>query len=185
MKRTVFVLSTVLVVFVAVFAVLLLRPVRKVRAHEGCSEASLDGNYRLVMTGSFEWWGYQWYSTADFPAPWDFSMLATFDGKGNLSGSNLMGAYASWVYDNGSPGTGPLSFTGGTYTVNHDCTVTMTIPAGLDVFWGYPVNLNGILIDTGGDEAVGTGHNSGGHDYGWTGTFDAKRVGQGKWNFFD
>jgi hypothetical protein len=34
-----------LVVFVAVFGVLVMRPVRKVKAGRGCSDASLNGNY--------------------------------------------------------------------------------------------------------------------------------------------
>ena len=165
MKRTIFVLSTMLVVFVAVFAVLVLRPVRKVRAGHGCSNASLHGNYRLVMSGNY-YYGYAW----------DFSMLATFDGHGGLSGSNLFGTYDGLNYNGG-----PLTFTGGTYTVNPDCTVYLTLPAGLSVFDSDAVYFNGIVTDTGGDEAVGTSYFS---EY-WAGTFDAKRVREGTWNFFD
>ena len=168
MKRTVFLLATVLVVFVAVFAVLVMRPVRKVRAHTGCSNASLRGNYALVMSGLYYYDGYTW----------DFSMLANFDGQGNLSGSSL-----NTVYDGqnvGPEGTaGPVSFTGGTYHVNNDCTVCMTIPSGVGPFYDYEVYFNGGVTDTGGDEAKGTAY----FDYLWSGTFDAKKVHEGSWNF--
>jgi hypothetical protein len=172
MKRTVFVLSTMLVAFVAVFAVLVLRPVRKVKAGRGCSDAALYGNYRIAMTGSIDY--YDGYSFE--PGPWDISMLATFDGKGDFSGSNLFAVFWGSVIS-----TSAESFTGGKYTVYPNCTVTMTIPGGVSVFAYIKVSFNGVVIDTGGDEAVGTAH----FGVPWTGTFDAKRVGQGKRNFFD
>ena len=53
MKRTIFVLLTMLVVFVAVFSVLVLRPVPKVKATIGCSNATLFGNYGLVASGFY------------------------------------------------------------------------------------------------------------------------------------
>jgi hypothetical protein len=178
MRRTVFVLSTMLVVFVAIFAVLVLRPVRKVRAHTGCSEASLFGNYALVMPGQ--------YSEPPQPGVYeqDYSMLATFDGKGGFSGSSLNGV-AQAVLMTGSG----VGFTGGTYTVNHDCTVTMTIPANLDLEVFYDayyaiysqVDFYGVVTDTGGDEVAGTVY----IDSIWNGTFDARRIGQGKWKLFD
>jgi hypothetical protein len=164
MKRTVFVLSTLLVVFVAVFAVLVLRPVRKVKAGKGCSDASLYGNYALVISGMYE----------DYA--WDFSMLATFDGQGGLSGSDLIG-----VYDGKNWGGGPLTFTGGTYKVNRNCTCTLTIPSGVSVFDTYEVYFYGVVIDTGGDEAVGTTYLA--EDF--AGTFDAKRLAEGKWSFLE
>ena len=168
MKRTVFVLSTMLVVFVAVFAVLVMRPVRKVKAGKGCSNASLYGNYALVISGLYDSDGFTW----------DFSMLANFDGKGNLSGSSLNTAFHGANY--GPPGTpGPETFTGGKYTVNNDCTVVMTIPPDVNVFDDLEVYLNGGVTDTGGDEAKGTAY----FDDNWSGTFDAKKVHEGSWNF--
>ena len=166
MKRTIFVVSTVLVVFVAVFAVLVLRPVRKVKAGRGCSDASLHGNYALVMSGLYGSGGYTW----------DFSMLATFDGHGGFSGSNLNGVYLG-------TNTGPETFTGGSYHVNPDCTVCLTIPAAADLsnFDDLEVYFNGTVSDTGGDEAVGTSY----FNDTWSGTFDAEKVHEGMWNFFD
>jgi len=166
MKRTVLVLSTMLVVLVAVFAVLVLWPLRRVKAGRGCSNASLRGNYELVMSGIW----IHGYAR-------DYSMLGNFDGKGNLSGSNLLGTYAGGNY-----GGGPLTFSGGWYSVNGDCTVSINIPADLGAFDSDPVYLNGVVTDTGGDEAVGIAYIAG--DY-WAGTFDAARVAAGAWNFFD
>jgi hypothetical protein len=104
---------------------------------------------------------------------WDFSMLATFDGKGGFSGSSLYDAYDSDLF-------GPYSFTGGTYHVNPDCTVCLTIPAN-GAFDSEPAYLNGTVTDSGGDEAAGTSYSDGE----WSGTFDAKRIHEGMWNFFE
>ena len=84
MKRTIFALSTILVVFVALFAVLVLRPVPKAKAATGCSDATLRGNYGLVASG--------WYGHVDAPLeflPGNFSMLVSFNGRGGFSGSHL------------------------------------------------------------------------------------------------
>jgi len=51
MKRTTFVIVTMLVVFVAVFSVLVLRPVTKVKASVGCSNATLIGQLRVSAQG--------------------------------------------------------------------------------------------------------------------------------------
>jgi hypothetical protein len=169
MKRTVIVLSTLLIVFVAVFAVLVLRPVRKVKASRGCSNASLKGNYSVVMPG--------YYTEEAVVAEWDFSTLASFDGQGNVSGSNLFG-----TYDGENWGGGPESFTGGWYTVYPDCSVAITLPEGLGVFdTDYYVYLTGFVSDTGGDEASGTGF----FDVPWTGTWSAKKIREGRWNYFE
>jgi hypothetical protein len=166
MKRTLLVLSILLVVFVAVFAVVVLRPVRKVKAGGGCSNASLSGGYALVMKGQYEY--------IDYGQEWDMSMLATFDGNGNLSGSNL------WATYYGAPlPTAPAAeqFTGGTYTVNYDCTVEIYIPKGIAVFYGDQVYLVGVVTTP--QHALGIG-GFGILHYPWAGTFDAKQVPEGK-----
>ena len=86
LKRTIFVLSTTLVVFAAVFAVLVLYPVRKAEATPNlCPKlnATLDGNYGLWAPGTY---------VSPYASPstgWDFSMLANFDGSGTFNGSHV------------------------------------------------------------------------------------------------
>jgi hypothetical protein len=157
MKRTIFGLASMLVVFVAVCAVLALRPVAKVKAApQGCSPATLNGNYALVIKGV--------YGAND---TLDFSMLLSFDGRGTFSGKYLNGVYdgALWA---GSPET----LTGGSYTVLPDCSCTLTTPSSSEVFDHLVTYFNGIIIRAGGGEVVGTLYST------WplTGTFDAKKV---------
>jgi hypothetical protein len=172
MKRTIFALSTILVVFVALFAVLVLRPVPKAKAATGCSDATLRGNYGLVASG--------WYGHVDAPLeflPGNFSMLVSFNGRGGFTGSNLN------IVINGSPeGGNPYSFTGGTYTVNSNCTCTLTIPnSPTPNPWDAVITVYGIAVDTGGDEVAGNLFSS---NPNITGTFDAKRVAVGLWAIF-
>jgi len=162
MKRTIFGLATMLVVFVAVFSVLVLRPVAKVKASQGCSNASLRGNYGLVAQGLFK----------GEAVTANFSMLAEFDGKGGFSGSSL-----NIIFEGIPSGDNPYTFTGGTYTVNSDCTCTLTTPVLAEPF--EIVTAYGIVVDTGGDEVAGNWFGSS-HA---TGTFDAKRVAIGRWVF--
>jgi hypothetical protein len=169
MKRTIFGLATILVVFVATFAALALRPVAKVKAGQGCSNATLRGSYGVVAQGFLG--GTPGYTELYLPA--NFTMLATFNGKGSFSGSSLN----VFVAGNPSPHN-PASFTGGTYTVNSDCTCTFTTPT-LDAF-DATITAYGIVVDTGGDELAGSAYSSNDNI---TGTFDAKRVGVGQWYF--
>jgi len=168
MKRTIFALSTMLVVFVAVFAVLALRPVAKVNAdHHGCSNATLRGNYGLVATG------FSGGSSAPIYKPWNLSMLANFDGRGGLSGTSMN------VFHPAHNPYNPNSFTAGTYTVNADCTCTWHI--GEYLMGGEHFTAYGIVVDTGGDEVAG---NLLSDDEWVTGTFDAQRVAVGRRGFF-
>ena len=171
MKRTILALSAMLVVFVAVFSVLVLRPVAKVKAGQGCSNATLTGNYGLVAPG--------WYGRVDAPAeflPGNFSMLVNFNGRGGFTGSNLN------IVVNGTPeGGNPYSITGGTYTVNSNCTCTFTIPnSPTPNPWDAVITAYGVAVDTGGDEVAGNLYSS---NPNITGTFDAKRVATGLWYF--
>jgi hypothetical protein len=157
------------VVFLAVFAVLALRPLPKVKAeHHGCSQATLNGNYGLVGSGFYT-------VEAGPPAvivPATLSMLVTFDGKGDVSGSNLYTVVA------GSPVAVNATFSGGDYTILSDCSVTVTIPS----LFGATVTAYGTIVDTGGDELGGQLLSS---LTNVTATFDAKRVAAGKWGYFD
>jgi hypothetical protein len=167
MKRTIFVLATVLVVFVAVFAVLALRPVTKVKAGSmGCSAKTLKGNYGLTGRGIS---GDTYFVS--------FSMIATFNGTGDYTGSEFN---TTW---SGIPGTSePYTIPSTSYSVNPDCSCSWTIPAdSYNYEISYAITLNGIAVDTGGDEVVGTWYDNG-DDI--SGTFHAKRVAQGQWNNF-
>ena len=160
MKRTIFVLLTLLVVFVGVFSVLVLRPVAKVKATNGCTKATLKGTYGLVGSG---------FSGSD---PASLSMVVTFNGMGGASGSNLytvVGGYQ--IADN-------ATFSNGTYTIASNCSFVVTMP---DLLGATDVYAYGTAVDTGGDEVTGqllsTLNNL-------TGTFDAKRVAVGLWSIF-
>jgi hypothetical protein len=167
MKRTTFVIVTMLVVFVAVFSVLVLRPVTKVKASVGCSNATLIGNYGLVAQG--------FYNAPDPEfVPADFSMLATFNGKGVFTASNL-NIVVSGVLETGSP----FSVTG-TYACLSNCTCTWTIPNTGPNPWDAIITGMGIALDTGGDEISGNLLSA---NPNITGTFDAKRVATGLWYF--
>jgi hypothetical protein len=141
MKRAIFLLSTILVVFVAVLAVLVVHPVRTVKARHGCSNATLKGNYALVAPGA------QYVNVQR-----GFSMLATFNGEEDFSGSNFNITSGGIPYP--TPPTAPYSFSGSTYTVNPDCTCTLTVPA--EGPFSVALTLNGTVVDTGGGEVLGT-----------------------------
>jgi len=150
MKRTIFALATILVVFVAVFAALVLRPVPKVKAHRGCSNRTLMGNY------GFNGFGF------NSGEPATLEGLLNFDGNGNLSGSSF------YAVVNGTPDPGnPNSFTGATYTVNSDCTMTAN---GISMF-SATVTAYGVVV--GGSEITGDLLSSNSNT---TATFHAERV---------
>ena len=158
MKRTIFALATLLVVILTVFAVLALRPVRKVKAHNGCSDATLQGSYGVVGSGFFT-------ITAELTyMPANFSLLANFNGKGGLSGSSL-----NFIEGGNTSGDVASSFVGGTYTINSNCTCTLiTPPIAGDILYLY-----GIVVDTGGDEVVGSWYDNTDSD---SGSFQMKKV---------
>jgi len=150
MKRTIFVLSTMLVVFVAVFAVLVLRPIPKVRA-VSCSNSSLNSNYGLVAPGNHDSTG------------WNLSMLANFNGSGTFTGSHVYAVRGGATVP-GSDG----SFSGGAYSVGSDCKFTANTE-DLEVFGYSELHLEGIVV-RGGNEVIGTWYSRDDH----SGTFDAK-----------
>ena len=158
MKRTIIALVTVLVVFLAVFGVLVLRPVPKVKAHHhGCSNATLFGTYGVVGSG--------WFFPDIAPIePANASVVVTFDGKGGISGYNLYTVV-------GGEQAGPFTFSNETYTVNQDCTFSMTFTQP-DV--GQAV-MNGTVVDKEGHKIIGNVLATG-----TTATWEAKKVPGGK-----
>ena len=158
MKRTVFTLVTVLVVFAVVFGVLVLRPVPQVKAgHHGCSNATLQGEYGLVGSG--------WYLPASPPeGPANVSALVTFDGKGSVSGTNV-----HVVLDGTELTTSPYTFSDEPYTVNPDCSfsITFTDPS---LFKGEAV-INGTVVDKESNQIIGNVLSKS-----TTATFEAKKV---------
>jgi len=134
MKRTMFAVASVLIAFVAVFAVLVLRPVPKVKAHHACSDETLKGPYG--------WSGFGWWFTGGKLQPVSLTGQATFDGSGHVSGQfDLVLA--------GTPsGYTPFS---GTYSVDSACAFS----AGGINFDEATLTSNGTVVDaTGGSEVL-------------------------------
>ena len=154
MKQRIFVLSILLAVFVAISAMLAVRPVPKVRAASpSCSDSSLNATLGL------------WAPGTEGSEGWDLSMLATFNGSGTLTGSHV------YAVRRGStvPGSGG-SFSGGTYSVNADCSFTANVN-DLEVFGNRELHLEGIAVRA-GNEVVGTWNSSDGQ----SGTFHAENI---------
>ena len=150
MKRTNFLLLTVLVVFVTVLGVLLVHPVRAVKAYHGCTNRTLFGDYGLVVSG------FALVSGINKPA--SLVGLLHFDGEGNLTGSNIYTTVNAVV-------SGPSSITtGGSYVINSDCAITLTFAPG----WVS----QGVVVGANGSEVIADLENGSG-----TGTTDIKKVG--------
>ena len=155
MKRSIFALSTMLVVFVAVLAVLVLYPVRKAKAAPNvCPKLNetLNGNYGLVAPGNAGGTG------------WNFSMLANFNGSGTFNGSHVHVARGKASVP-GSDG----SFLGAAYSVGSDCKFAAHTNK-LEVFGNSDMYLEGIAV-RGGNEVIGTWQSGD-----QSGTFDVKNV---------
>ena len=165
MKRTIFVLLALLVVFVAAFSVLVLRPVQKVKAGSptnGCTNRTLLGTYGLVGSG--------FYLHDETNVPADVSGLVTFNGRGTWSGSTLnIVANGSGLPDN--PYYIPTGDATATYTVSPDCSVTLQI-AG-EFGGSVTVYAYGTIVDPIAGEIVGNILSS---NPNVTGTFHATKV---------
>jgi hypothetical protein len=150
MKRTIFVLLTMLVVIVAVFAVLVVHPVRTVKAEQhGCSNRTLFGNYGFVGSG--------FALASGTTKPASLVGLLHFDGDGNLTGSNIYMVVNAVV-------SGPNSLTtGGTYEIRSDCTIALAFSPT----W----TSNGVVVGANGSEVMGDIENGTG-----TGTIEIKKV---------
>ena len=154
MKRRIFVFSILLAVFVAVSAMLAVRPVAKVRAESpSCTDSSLHDTLGLWAPGNQGSDG------------WDLSMLATFNGSGTISGSHVYAVRGGATV----PGSGG-SFSSGRYSVNADCSFTANV-YNLEVFGNREMHLEGIAVRA-GNEVVGTWYSSDGQ----SGTFHAENI---------
>jgi len=147
MKRTILVLLTLLVVFVAVFSVLVLRPVQKAKAASrtfACTKGTLFGNYGFVGSG--------FYLDDATNVPADVSGLVTFNGRGSFTGSTLnIVANGSGLPNN--PYYIPTGSATATYTVSPDCAVTLQVAGqfgGSVTVYAY-----GIIVDPIAGEIVG------------------------------
>jgi preprotein translocase subunit YajC len=150
MKRTIFALVTMLVVFVAVFAVLVLRPVPKVKAHRGCSTAVLNGNYVLTASGFVG-------TTAPFN-PLSVVGTVEFDGRGGVSYMLLSKKAGVTSYQNDGSGT---------YSVDSSCKASV-LTGALDGVGEYlifngplfksallPAKISALIVSS-GDDVTGT-----------------------------
>ena len=157
MKRTIFALATILVVFVALFAVLVLRPVPKVKAHHhGCSEATLNGNYG--------WMGSGWWYTGGMLQPVSLVGQATFNGRGGVSGQFDV------VLAGVSVNPGYATFSGASYSVSEGCVFTAS---GI-TFESAALTSNGTVVDaTGGSEVIADLESSGTN---FTMTVEVKKI---------
>ena len=133
MNRTIFVLLSMLVVIVAVFAVLVVHPARTVKAQQqGCSDRTLFGDY--VVTG------YGQATKESITLPASLVGLLHFEGNGNLTGSHV------YLLANGSL-SGPDTLTDATYDVSSDCTIALTFSPT----W----TSHGVVVSANGSEVIG------------------------------
>ena len=126
--------STALVL--AFGTVLALVPPTKAQAeHRSCSNATLRGGFGYTATGTLIG------APAPFAGPFGEVGRATFDGDGNTSGTATLSANANIVN---------ITFTG-TYTVNPDCTGSMTLnvsPLGITGTSFFVIDDDGLEIRT-------------------------------------
>lgn len=108
------------------FAILLLSPNAKAQDNDGCTLASLKGDYAFTVSGTF------WTGANNSIAVQRAGIAMThFDGAGSLSQIDLVLSSPNAPAPPGPPQTDPA--TGfhinekGSYTMNEDCTGTFTI----------------------------------------------------------
>jgi hypothetical protein len=154
MKRMIFGLATLAIVFVAVLAVVGVHPAHKVKANRGCSNWSLRGTYGWTEFGE------EPETSNEF---WTTTALASFDGKGNFTENNI------YYIENGTPDPGnPSTSTDGTYNVNSNCTVTITYGWEGETFTDH-----GIVVGTDASEVLATEQSN---ENDTTGHVDLKKV---------
>jgi hypothetical protein len=108
-------------------------------AHDGCSVATLRGNYVLYYLGNLT------DPNTGAVTPFDGVGVITFDGAGNVSGTFTLAANGTITTDN--PYTA-------TYTVNADCTGVLNGTNGND-------SANIVIVDGGGKEVEAIDTSSG------------------------
>lgn len=121
-----------------------------VYAQSGCRVANLHGHYAFSQPG--------WVNSGGNQLPFFNVGVAAFDGTGTLTSVSFTDIF------NGAVST---ETDGGTYTVNSDCTGSMSITTGP----GAGVTFNIVII--GGEELFGINTSEG-----FTSSFDAKKIGQ-------
>jgi hypothetical protein len=155
MKRTIFGLATILVVFLTVLALLVVHPVRTVKAHHGCSDRTLMGNYGWTEFG---------YEPEEDPVDfWTAVGLVHFDGNGHFTGTDI------YSIDSGTPDPdNPTSDTDGTYTINSNCTITITYTWESATYTDH-----GVVVGADGSEVIADEYGSGSDT---TGHVDIKKI---------
>lgn len=139
-------------------ALLMLLPMSKrgvpvVHAQSGCSVATISGNYAVIQPSGFTTPS---HSLKGAEVPWQVAGVITFDGAGDVSAS-----YTSAL--NGEISTNQNS--SGTYTVNSDCTGSLSFASGDAA--GYSANM---AIIGGATEVFGISTETGN-----TASWDAKK----------
>ena len=122
MKRTILGLATILVVLLTVLAVLVVHPTRRVKASVGCTASTLSGPYGWSEFGLEPEDARPLHWPPIPPSFWTESALVDFTPTSATAGT-FTGSDVSYI-ENGKPQTS--GFTGGNYTVESDCSVTMT-----------------------------------------------------------
>jgi hypothetical protein len=136
MKR---ILGALLTLALAAAAALVVLPVMSkhdvaaVHAYSGCSNATLSGNYASTFSG--------FQLQHNKSVPFYGAGLSTFDGAGNLS--------ATFAFSINGTGSTNNPYTA-TYTVNPDCTVSVTATPG-----SGGDNFDGVIVG-GGAEVLAT-----------------------------
>ena len=152
MKRAVLGLATIFIVFLSVFAVFLVRPLRTAKANRGCSNRTVMGNYGWSEFGMEP-------ETKGTPF-WTMAGLAHFDGNGNFTGTQ------GYIVQSGVP-TGPGATTG-TYHVDSDCTITITYDFESETYTD-----DGVVVGPNGSEIMAAESSSGSDT---TGKVDIKKI---------
>jgi hypothetical protein len=133
MKRTILRFASALGVFLAVLGVLAVHQVRTVKAHHGCSERTLMGDYGWTEFGLEP-------ETTGTPF-WSQTGLVHFDGNGNFTGRDL--------YDVESGALDGPSTEAGTYTVDSACTITISYTWESEVYTDH-----GVIVGANGSEVI-------------------------------
>lgn len=115
-----------------------------VHAQSGCNVAKLTGNYGAIQQAGFTASG---QSLRTREVPWQLAGILAFDGEGNVS-TSYSGAVNGGVFTNQT--------SSGTYTVNPDCSGSMSFTSGSAA--GYAANL---VIVSGGAEFFGVSTGTG------------------------
>ena len=141
MKRTTLLLTISVFAAVAMFAPAVkphFTALPVVHAQSGCTNDNLTGNYAFIQPSGFIAPG---HSVTGAEVPWQAIGVLTFDGTGNFS-ANYTAVVNGAVFTS-QPASGP-------YTINSDCTGSLTFMSGPAA--GYAANL--VLVG-GGTEIFG------------------------------